>query len=101
MAVRAPLGISQKLQSALSNPSVAIKNMKRAARVSVSTTHLQELEAEAIHALREAAAVFRKPVILYSIGKDSSVLMHLAMKAFYPAKPPFSVLHVDTRWKFR
>ena len=75
--------------------------MKRAARVSVSTSHLQELEAEAIHALREAAAVFRKPVMLYSIGKDSSILIHLAMKAFYPAKPPFSVLHVDTRWKFR
>lgn len=67
----------------------------------VSLSHLQELEAEAIHALREAAAVFRKPVILYSIGKDSSVLLHLALKAFYPAKPPFQVLHVDTMWKFR
>jgi sulfate adenylyltransferase subunit 2 len=63
--------------------------------------YLRELEAEAIHVLREAAAVFRKPVILYSIGKDSSVLVHLAMKAFYPAKPPFSFLHVDTLWKFR
>jgi sulfate adenylyltransferase subunit 2 len=63
--------------------------------------YLQLLEAEAIHALREAAAVFRNPVILYSIGKDSSVLLHLAMKAFYPAKPPFAVLHVDTTWKFR
>src|SRR4029450_1417189 len=51
-------------------------------------------------ALREAAAVFRKPVILYSIGKDSSVLLHLAMKAFHPAKPPFALLHVDTTWKF-
>ena len=51
--------------------------------------------------LREAAAAFRKPVILYSIGKDSSVLLHLALKAFYPAKPPFAVLHVDTTWKFR
>ena len=67
----------------------------------VSNPHLQELEAEAIHVLREAAAVFRKPVILYSIGKDSSVLLHLALKAFYPAKPPFAVLHVDTTWKFR
>jgi sulfate adenylyltransferase subunit 2 len=67
----------------------------------VSNSYLQELEAEAIHALREAAAMFRKPVILYSIGKDSSVLLHLALKAFYPAKPPFSVLHVDTTWKFR
>jgi sulfate adenylyltransferase subunit 2 len=62
---------------------------------------LQQLEAEAIHIFREAAAAFRNPVILYSIGKDSSVLLHLAMKAFYPAKPPFAVLHVDTTWKFR
>ena len=62
---------------------------------------LQQLEAEAIHVFREAAAAFRNPVILYSIGKDSSVLLHLAMKAFYPAKPPFAVLHVDTTWKFR
>jgi sulfate adenylyltransferase subunit 2 len=67
----------------------------------VSHSHLQALEAEAMHALREAAAVFRKPVILYSIGKDSSVLLHLALKAFYPAKPPFALLHVDTTWKFR
>jgi sulfate adenylyltransferase subunit 2 len=67
----------------------------------VSLSYLQELEAESIHVLREAAAVFRKPVILYSIGKDSSVLLHLAFKAFYPAKPPFSLLHVDTNWKFR
>jgi sulfate adenylyltransferase subunit 2 len=66
-----------------------------------STPHLRHLEAEAIHALREAAALFRKPVILYSIGKDSSVLLHLAIKAFYPAKPPFALLHVDTTWKFR
>src|SRR5258708_25321704 len=74
---------------------------ERADHVPVSLSHLQELEAEAIHALREAAAVFRKPVILYSIGKDSSVLLHLALKAFYPAKPPFQLLHVDTLWKFR
>lgn len=67
----------------------------------VSLSYLQELEAESIHILREAAAVFRKPVILYSIGKDSSVLLHLAFKAFYPAKPPFALLHVDTKWKFR
>jgi sulfate adenylyltransferase subunit 2 len=66
-----------------------------------STSHLKLLEAEAIHALREAAAAFHRPVILYSIGKDSSVLLHLAQKAFYPAKPPFSLLHVDTTWKFR
>lgn len=67
----------------------------------VPSRHLQALEAESIHILREAAANFRKPVILYSIGKDSSVLLHLASKAFFPAKPPFAVLHVDTTWKFR
>ncbi|UUP18834.1 sulfate adenylyltransferase subunit CysD [Nitratireductor thuwali] len=64
-------------------------------------SHLQRLEAEAIHIMREVAATFSKPVMLYSIGKDSSVLLHLAMKAFYPAKPPFPILHVDTTWKFR
>ncbi|MBR2816895.1 MAG: sulfate adenylyltransferase subunit CysD [Reyranella sp.] len=64
-------------------------------------SYLQQLEAEAIHIFREAAAAFRNPVILYSIGKDSSVLLHLALKAFHPAKPPFAVLHVDTTWKFR
>src|SRR6476620_9599391 len=64
-------------------------------------THLDRLEAEAIHIFREVAAAFAKPVMLYSVGKDSSVLMHLAMKAFYPAKPPFPFLHVDTTWKFR
>lgn len=64
-------------------------------------THLQRLEAESIHIFREVAATFTKPVMLYSVGKDSSVLLHLAMKAFYPAKPPFPFLHVDTTWKFR
>ena len=64
-------------------------------------SHLKRLEAEAIHIFREVAANFEKPVMLYSIGKDSSVLLHLAMKAFYPAKPPFPFLHVDTTWKFR
>ncbi|HXC29387.1 MAG TPA: sulfate adenylyltransferase subunit CysD, partial [Stellaceae bacterium] len=62
---------------------------------------LKRLEAEAIGILREVAAEFRKPVLLYSIGKDSSVLLHLALKAFYPAKPPFPLLHIDTTWKFR
>ncbi|UZE51672.1 sulfate adenylyltransferase subunit CysD [Rhodopseudomonas sp. P2A-2r] len=66
-----------------------------------TTSHLQRLEAESIHILREVAAEFRKPVMLYSIGKDSSVLLHLAMKAFFPGKPPFPLLHVDTTWKFR
>ena len=64
-------------------------------------THLDRLEAEAIHIFREVAATFSKPVMLYSVGKDSSVLMHLAIKAFYPARPPFPFLHVDTTWKFR
>jgi sulfate adenylyltransferase subunit 2 len=64
-------------------------------------THLQRLEAESIHILREVAAECERPVLLYSIGKDSSVLLHLALKAFYPAKPPFPFLHIDTTWKFR
>lgn len=65
------------------------------------TSHLSRLESEAISIMREVAAEFRKPVMLYSIGKDSSVLLHLAMKAFYPAKPPFPLLHIDTTWKFK
>jgi sulfate adenylyltransferase subunit 2 len=64
-------------------------------------THLQQLEAESIHIIREAVAESENPVMLYSIGKDSSVLLHLALKAFYPGKPPFPLLHVDTTWKFR
>jgi sulfate adenylyltransferase subunit 2 len=64
-------------------------------------THLQRLEAEAIHIMREVVAECEKPVMLYSIGKDSSVMLHLAMKAFFPARPPFPFLHVDTTWKFR
>jgi sulfate adenylyltransferase subunit 2 len=64
-------------------------------------THLEELEAESIHIIREAVAESENPVLLYSIGKDSSVLLHLAMKAFYPAIPPFPLLHIDSTWKFR
>ncbi|MGL4454973.1 MAG: sulfate adenylyltransferase subunit CysD [Plesiomonas sp.] len=64
-------------------------------------THLQQLEAESIHILREVAAEFTNPVMMYSIGKDSSVMLHLARKAFYPGKIPFPLLHVDTGWKFR
>jgi sulfate adenylyltransferase subunit 2 len=64
-------------------------------------SHLDKLEAESIHIFREVAAEFQKPIMLYSIGKDSSVLLHLLRKAFYPAKPPISLLHVDTTWKFR
>jgi len=63
-------------------------------------THLQRLEAESIHILREVAATAENPVMLYSVGKDSSVMLHLAMKAFYPGKPPFPLMHVDTTWKF-
>jgi sulfate adenylyltransferase subunit 2 len=63
--------------------------------------HLQRLEAESIEIMRDVVAEFAKPVMLYSIGKDSSVMLHLALKAFYPAKPPFPLLHVDTTWKFR
>jgi sulfate adenylyltransferase subunit 2 len=64
-------------------------------------SHLRRLEAESIHIMREVVAEFRNPVMLYSIGKDSSVMLHLAMKAFHPSKPPFPLLHVDTTWKFR
>ncbi|HEY9110683.1 MAG TPA: phosphoadenosine phosphosulfate reductase family protein, partial [Rhodanobacteraceae bacterium] len=64
-------------------------------------THLDRLEAESIRILRETAAECRKPVLLYSIGKDSSVLLHLLLKAFYPARPPLPMLHVNTTWKFR
>jgi sulfate adenylyltransferase subunit 2 len=64
-------------------------------------THLKQLEAESIHIIREVAAEFENPVMLYSIGKDSAVMLHLALKAFYPAKLPFPLLHVDTGWKFK
>src|SRR3954449_3657866 len=67
----------------------------------MALTHLQRLEAEAIHIFREAVAETERPVMLYSAGKDSSVLLHLARKAFHPAPPPFPLLHVDTMWKFR
>ena len=63
-------------------------------------SHLDRLEAESIHILREVAAGFQNPVMMYSVGKDSSVLLHLLVKAFYPARPPIPMLHVDTGWKF-
>lgn len=66
-----------------------------------SMTHLKQLEAESIHIIREVVAEFDKPVMLYSIGKDSAVMLHLALKAFAPGKPPFPLLHVDTTWKFK
>ena len=64
-------------------------------------THLQRLEADSIRIMREAVAECERPVMLYSVGKDSAVMLHLARKAFYPSKPPFPLLHVDTTWKFR
>lgn len=69
--------------------------------MTTSLSHLDSLEAESIHILRDVAAGFQRPVMLYSIGKDSSVLLHLLRKAFYPARPPIPLLHVDTTWKFR
>ena len=71
------------------------------ATLPMTLTHLQRLEAESIHIMREVVAECERPVMLYSIGKDSSVMLHLAAKAFYPAKPPFPLLHVDTTWKFK
>ncbi len=69
--------------------------------MTIEMTHLRQLEAEAIHIIREVAAEFENPVMLYSIGKDSSIMLHLARKAFYPAPPPFPLMHIDTTWKFR
>ncbi len=80
---------------------VSVPAMTGASPGLVLPPHLRRLEAEAITILREVAAEFRNPVLLYSIGKDSSVLLHLARKAFYPGKPPLPLLHVDTTWKFR
>jgi sulfate adenylyltransferase subunit 2 len=82
------------------SPKYSGKNRSGDVR-SMTLTHLQRLEAESIHIMREVVAEAENPVMLYSIGKDSSVMLHLAMKAFYPAKPPFPLLHVDTTWKFR
>lgn len=71
------------------------------AKSNYNLTHLKQLEAESIHIIREVAAEFDNPVMLYSVGKDSAVMMHLAMKAFHPGKPPFPLMHVDTTWKFK
>jgi sulfate adenylyltransferase subunit 2 len=84
-----------------SPPTPPTKPPERAERTSVSLTHLQRLEAESIHIMREVVSETDRPVMLYSVGKDSAVMLHLAMKAFYPSKPPFPLMHVDTRWKFR
>ena len=84
------------------NPMSAVTPQPRQSQSGQSQSgHLDRLEAESIHILREVAAEFRNPVLLYSIGKDSAVLLHLLLKAFYPGKPPMTMLHVDTGWKFR
>ncbi len=88
-------GSSTWRSSAATPRSDGDKKMKK------NLTHLQQLEAESIHIIREVVAEFGNPVMLYSIGKDSAVMLHLARKAFYPAPPPFPLLHVDTTWKFR
>ena len=80
---------------------MAAKSTRAAAAAGADLTHLQRLEAESIHILREVVAECERPVMLYSIGKDSAVMLHLATKAFFPAVPPFPLLHVDTTWKFR
>jgi sulfate adenylyltransferase subunit 2 len=95
-AVRAPETKGSVLRQA-PTPSPPLQGGETRAQLS----HLDRLEAESIHIIREVAAECEKPVMLYSIGKDSAVMLHLAMKAFYPAKPPFPLMHVDTRWKFR
>nr|WP_265177469.1 sulfate adenylyltransferase subunit CysD [Aeromonas veronii] len=84
-----------------SAPSRRISNDPRTNMDRERLTHLQQLEAESIHIIREVAAEFENPVMMYSIGKDSSVMLHLARKAFYPGKIPFPLLHVDTDWKFK
>jgi sulfate adenylyltransferase subunit 2 len=81
--------------------SIVLPASPTSVRPIADLTVLQRLEAESIHIMREVAAECERPVMLYSIGKDSSVMLHLAMKAFYPSKPPFPLLHVDTTWKFR
>src|SRR5450759_361608 len=78
-----------------------ISNHNRLLMTDHKLTHLKELEAESIHIIREVAAEFERPVMLYSVGKDSAVMLHLTMKAFFPGKPPFPMMHVDTTWKFK
>jgi len=82
-------------------PTPTVKASVTSSMTSYNLTHLKQLEAESIHIIREVAAEFDNPVMLYSVGKDSAVMVRLAEKAFYPAKPPFPMLHVDTTWKFR
>jgi sulfate adenylyltransferase subunit 2 len=91
------MGIQVPVDITLSNTRPGIDPKASMSRL----THLQRLEAESIHIMREVVAECERPVMLYSIGKDSSVMLHLALKAFHPARPPFPLLHVDTTWKFQ
>ena len=92
-----------KRRSAVEPPSRRLRAspLEGSVMSSYSLTHLKQLEAESIHIIREVAAEFQNPVMLYSIGKDSSVMVQLALKAFFPARPPFPLMHIDTTWKFR
>src|ERR1700722_2011158 len=76
-------------------------DMRSSPHAAIALTHLQRLESESIHIMREVVSECEKPVMLYSVGKDSAVMLHLARKAFFPSPPPFPLLHVDTTWKFR
>ncbi len=94
---RFPAGLERKFVPPASNGEYA----RGSSPNSRAMSHLDRLEAEAIHIMREVAAEAENPVMIYSIGKDSSVMLHLAAKAFHPSRPPFPLLHVDTTWKFR
>src|SRR5438067_850395 len=93
--------MESQLASASPTRSASLANISDTDGAATRLTHLQRLEAESIHIMREVVAEADRPVMLYSIGKDSVCMLHLAKKAFYPAPPPFPLLHVDTTWKFR
>nr|WP_243396508.1 sulfate adenylyltransferase subunit CysD [Marinicaulis flavus] len=94
-------GASPSAESAAPDTAASPANDETGLLTPSTMTHLDRLEAESIHIMREVASEAENPVMLYSVGKDSAVMLHLAMKAFYPSKPPFPVMHVDTTWKFR
>jgi len=96
-----PQQLTERLAAGHDALSIATESPPTDRRTSALPLHLKRLESESIEIMREVVSEFRKPVMLYSIGKDSSVMLHLAIKAFYPAKLPFPLLHVDTTWKFR
>ena len=103
MPVICKIDQSYTINRGLTAPGLnSMKNPETARRVAArNLTHLEQLEAESIHIMREVVAETENPVMLYSVGKDSAVMLHLAMKAFYPGRPPFPLMHVDTTWKFR